>query len=51
MYLQAPTGNGELMNEEEIEIENGTDPVDAADCDGDEVQVKTAMGMTVFCYK
>ena len=47
MYFQAPTGNGKLMNEKEIE--NGKDTVDATD--GDEVEVKTAMGMTVFCYK
>ena len=34
------------MNEDEVQIENGTDTVD-----GDRVEVKTAMGMAVVCYK
>ena len=47
MYLQAPTGNVKFMNEDELEVDNGTDTVDATD--GDEVEVKTATGMTVVC--
>ena len=35
------------MNEDEVQIENGTDTVD-----GDQVEVKTATGMTVvYFYK
>ena len=49
MHLQAQTGNGKLMNEDEIEMVDGTDTVDATG--GDEDDFKKAMGMTVFRYK
>ena len=47
MYFQTPTANAKLMDEDTMQIDNGTDTVDATD--GDKVEVKTATGMTVVC--